>query len=115
MDNRAGSDGGGIFNWGARLRITGTTVARNRAPSEGGGVHNIAGGMMTLASSIIAANQSKVGPDCFTSADAARSGGHNLVGNGAACDVRLGEGDVMGTTDSPIDPGTIPSSPSTGE
>ncbi len=115
MDNRAGSDGGGIFNWGARLRITGTTVARNRAPSEGGGVHNIAGGMMTLASSIIAANESKVGPDCFTSADDARSGGHNLVGNGAGCEVRPGEGDVMGTPDSPIDPGIIASSPSTGE
>ena len=104
MDNRAGSDGGGIFNWGALLRITNSTVAHNRAPSEGGGVHNIAGGMMTLGNSIIAANESKVGPDCFTSVDHARSRGHNLVGNGTACHVRSHEGDMMGTPDRPIDP-----------
>ena len=104
MDNQAGSDGGGIFNWGARLRITNSTVALNRAPSEGGGVHNIANGMMTLTNSIIAANESKVGPDCFTSVDDARSGGHNLVGNSVACDVRSHEGDLMGTADRPIDP-----------
>ncbi len=104
MDNQAGSDGGGIFNWGARLRITNSTVALNRAPSEGGGVHNIASGMMTLTNSIIAANESKVGPDCFTSVDDARSGGHNLVGNGVACDLRSHEGDLIGTADRPIDP-----------
>ena len=104
MDNQAGSDGGGIFNWGARLRITNSTVAHNRAPSEGGGVHNIASGMMTLGNSIIAANESKVGPDCFTSVDDALSMGHNLVGNGVACDVRSHAGDMMGTTDRPIDP-----------
>ena len=104
MDNQAGSDGGGIFNWGARLRITNSTVALNRAPSEGGGVHNIASGLMTLGNSIIAANESKVGPDCFTSVDDAMSMGHNLVGNGVACDVRSHAGDMMGTTDRPIDP-----------
>ena len=104
MDNQAGSDGGGIFNWGARLRITNSTVAHNRAPSEGGGVHNIASGLMTLGNSIIAANESKVGPDCFTSVKDALSMGHNLVGNGVACDVRSHAGDMMGTTDSPIDP-----------
>ncbi len=104
MDNQAGSDGGGIFNWGARLRITNSTVAHNRAPSEGGGVHNIASGMMTVGNSIIASNESKVGPDCFTSVDDAMSMGHNLVGNGVACDVRSHSGDMMGTTDRPIDP-----------
>ena len=104
MDNQAGSDGGGIFNWGARLRITNSTVAHNRAPSEGGGVHNIASGLMTLGNSIIAANESKVGPDCFTSVDDAMSMGHNLVGNGVACDIRSHAGDMMGTTDRPIDP-----------
>ena len=104
MDNQAGSDGGGIFNWGARLRITNSTVAHNRAPSEGGGVHNIASGMMTLGNSIIAANESKVGPDCFTSVNDALSMGHNLVGNGVACDVRSHAGDMVGTTDRPIDP-----------
>ena len=104
MDNQAGSDGGGIFNWGARLRITNSTVAHNRAPSEGGGVHNIASGMMTLGNSIIASNESKVGPDCFTSVDDAMSMGHNLVGNGVACDVRSHAGDMVGTPDRPIDP-----------
>ena len=104
MDNQAGSDGGGIFNWGARLRITNSTVAHNRAPSEGGGVHNIASGMMTLGNSIIAANESKVGPDCFTSVNDAMSMGHNLVGNGVACNVRSHAGDMVGTTDRPIDP-----------
>ena len=96
MDNQAGSDGGGIFNWGAKMSITNSTVSHNRAPSEGGGVHNVSSGMMTLGNSIIAENESKVGPDCFTSADVARSLGHNLVGNGVACELRPQPGDMVG-------------------
>jgi predicted outer membrane repeat protein len=102
--NSAGTDGGGVFNWDASLSITNSTVSHNDAVDEGGGVYNVQYGMMTLANSIIAMNVSRKGPDCFTSANAARSLGHNLVSSDLLCHFEAGEGDLVGTADNLIDP-----------
>jgi hypothetical protein len=94
-----GARGAGIYNRGT-LSVSNCTIANNAA-SFGGGIY-IAGGTVTVSSSIIA-NNSGNGPDVF---GAFVSGGYNLIGrtNGASGFTNGVNHDLAGSTAAPLDP-----------
>ena len=100
--NTAGTDGGGFRNSPASLAfLTNTTVTANNAGIVGGGVSN--SGSIRPGNSILAGNTSDgANPDvngAFTSQ------GNNLVGDVAnATGFAVGNGDLIGTSGSEIDP-----------
>jgi hypothetical protein len=90
--------GGGIYNDGGTLTLSGSTLSHNSA-TVGGGIDNI-GGTVTLATTILAGNTaSRSGPDC---AGTLTSDGFNLVGIGNGCGLTNGQnGDQVGTRGRP--------------
>jgi CSLREA domain-containing protein len=59
-DNSAPIQGGGISNFGGRIKLSNSTVSGNTAAVGGGGILNFGGGI-TLANSTISGNSAKVG------------------------------------------------------
>ena len=103
-NNTFGSSGGGIYNSGT-LGLLFDTIAFNQA-TNGGGVYNNTGSSTSLRNTIIAANTAtgtnSVNPDVFGNF---ASSGYNLIGNATGStgfDPSLG--DIIGSSDSPIDP-----------
>jgi hypothetical protein len=89
--NKAARNGGGIYNLGS-TGLDNVTIADNVADSdgdgngEGGGISNIAGGVVSVANTIVGDNvdlgtTSKF-PDCVGSLT---SGGYNLIENTTGC------------------------------
>jgi len=101
--NSAATDGGGIFATTATL--LNDTIAENSAHT-GGGLFQNPGGTFTVRNTIVALNLvdfTGIDPDIF---GAFTSQGHNLIGDrtggtGFTNDVN---GDIVGTSASPIDP-----------
>jgi hypothetical protein len=94
-NNARGDHGGGIRNSGT-LRLQNVTVAGNQA-MIGGGIRSD-GGSVLLRNSIVADNQSNVGP-LFVSPNCAgviTSEGHNLIGDPTGCTVTLQPSDLTG-------------------
>ena len=82
--------GGGIHSTGA-LSLANSTIVKNHSET-GGGVYQD-GPTASLINTIIAGNVASNGADC--SGDFA-SLGHNLVGDGLACEFRAATGDQVG-------------------
>ncbi len=89
--------GGGIQNNTGTLELTNSTISDNSANVSGGGISN--GSTVELINTIVADNV--VGGDC---SGPITSLGYNLLGNNAGCSFTPTTGDLVGTSDSPIDP-----------
>jgi hypothetical protein len=67
--NKAGDDGGGIFNASNHnapagdLSLLDTTISENRAKDSGGGLFNE--GSLTMSNTVISNNKARFGPDIF--------------------------------------------------
>lgn len=98
--------GGGLFNSLAELTLTNSTVVRNTANSRGGGVRNI-GGTVNLQNTLVAENTATTDqPDVSTPTDfPINTGGNNLIGDGTGANGLTNgvNGDILGTSDAPID------------
>ena len=104
ISGNSANSGGGIYNYFGTANVTNSTISGNSANSGGGIRHS--SGTIEVSSTIIAGNTSNdvSGNNAFT------SGGNNLIGNG---DTATGftngvNGDIVGTTAAPIDPGLNP-------
>jgi hypothetical protein len=101
--------GGGIFSEGGTLTFTNATVSGNAAGLYAGGIDNEGalnnqGGVMTLQSTIVAANTAPFTPDIF---EGGRDGGssYNLIGDGTGSGLSDGvNGNQVGSAASPLDP-----------
>jgi hypothetical protein len=93
---------GGIYSYGP-LQIRNSTIVSNRSVSAGGGVrfNNTA----TFANNLIAGNSSPSQPDIGVQSANSFLATYNLVGDGAGSTLTNGlNGNLVGTTASPIDP-----------
>lgn len=117
--NRANGHHGGVYNLNGTVAFNNVTIANNIADADGDGFGNSGGlsqgnsGTATLRNSILAGNTAAgAAKDCFSmNAGALASGGYNLVGNQGAdtdCAFVASQGDMVGTTASPLDPGLAP-------
>jgi len=103
--NEAGSSagtGGGIANSGL-LTLSNSTISGNSSAGAGG-IYNGAGGSVTVANTIVAANSGP--PDRSDCLGALTSRGYNLLGNNGGCAGLIDgvNGDRVGTPGSPLDP-----------
>ena len=98
--NRAGGEGGGIFQGSsATAELASTTVTGNVADSDstgggdGGGI-NQGAGEVTMSNSIVAGNTDRGGeaPDCAGDFD---SGGNNLLGTPLGCTLAVLPSDII--------------------
>ncbi|MEM8677496.1 MAG: choice-of-anchor Q domain-containing protein [Cyanobacteria bacterium P01_G01_bin.67] len=101
--NNQGRSIAGIENRG-RLNVFSSTVANNSGGLSGGGIVNFA--QANLGSTIAAQNSSGESLGDLLGNGEFVSSGNNLIGNGdSVIDFINGEnGDIVGTTDAPIDP-----------
>jgi hypothetical protein len=104
--NSALGDGGGIYSDGVTLTSTNSTVSDNWAGSAGGGLY--IDGMYsktTLNNTIVAGNGASSKPD-VNLASGTLTGAHNLIGDGAwqSALVDNVDGNLVGTSSSPLDP-----------
>ena len=131
-ENHADSRGGAVCNSGTLLTITNSTIRQNSADSggglydyrgtvtaknctlldnradSGGGIYAIGdgeSGTLTLANSVVAKNAASSGPDIFQS-DLTLAGSHNLIGDGSGqtAFVDGADGNLVGTSQNPVDP-----------
>ncbi|MEM1088772.1 MAG: right-handed parallel beta-helix repeat-containing protein [Pseudomonadota bacterium] len=108
-DERPLSRGGGLLLWQSRL--TNVTVFANSAEFEGGGL--FASGTVVVANTLLADNEALSGnaPDC---GGLVQRQGVNLVSRNNGCSVIFpgglpnANGDLVGTTILPLDPGLAP-------
>ena len=115
--NTAHGDGGGIYNsYSSILTLLFSTVTQNQAANNGGGVYqndvppfsSAIPGSISTRNTIIAANllsTDGINPDVhgtFT------SNGYNLIGNSTGSTGFGVTGDIVGTSDNPIDPRLAP-------
>ncbi len=110
--NSATSDGGAVHNWGT-LSISNSTISGNSATRNGNGIYS-GGPSLTLVNSIVAQNT-----DAGTGADISASqsrGNNNLIGDGTGDGgITNGtNGNQVGTTAAPIDPGVVSQSYNNG-
>jgi predicted outer membrane repeat protein len=102
--NQATGNGGGIFTSGA-ITLTNDTIAGNSTASGGmgGGLFITSGTSATLKNTIVATNTSPTGPDI---SGAVTTANNNLVGDGTGSTgvVNGVNGNLVGTTGSPINP-----------
>jgi hypothetical protein len=118
--NDASNFGGAIYDADASVILEHDTISTNSADQGGGGfeVANLSGGCPTdffLRDSIIAGNS---GSEAFIPSDCGdgdgspppagegdiTSQGHNIVGDDRDCDLTPAGGDLIGASESPIDP-----------
>lgn len=101
-----GNTGGAISNSGGLLNVTNSTIAGNSARFFGGGIFtsNFTGALTNVLNTIIALNTAPSGPDVFGRFN---SLGHNLIGksDGSVGFTHGVNGDKVGTSASPLDPG----------
>jgi hypothetical protein len=97
-DNIAGSCVG-VKNYGS-LQLNNATITENfTIRGYGGGICNLGG--LTVENSLIALNQAPDNPDCL---GPIISNGYNLIGDDTGCSFTPSTGDIVGTTESPVDP-----------
>ena len=100
--NTAGSNGGGIFN-NRTLGLVFSTLTLNQS-GDGGGVFNLIPGSAVVRNTIIASNlplADGLNPDV---AGSFTSNGYNLIGDRTGSIGFAATGDIVGTSDNPIDP-----------
>ena len=103
ISGNAAEYGGGVSSYSI-LNVTNSTLSGNSADFEGGG---IVAGNATLNNTIVAGNVAPTGPDVYHNSGGTLSGSHNLIGNGTGQYSLLNgvNGNLVGTSASPIDPG----------
>ncbi|MCL2711340.1 MAG: hypothetical protein FWE95_10710, partial [Planctomycetaceae bacterium] len=107
--NSASSSGGGIHNYyyydDSMLTVTNCTIVGNSA-SIGGGISNY--GVLTINNTIVAGNTGNNGADIYYSFGSL-FGGNNLIGDGSGQSslVNSINGNIVGTTANPINPGFV--------
>jgi CSLREA domain-containing protein len=106
-NNSANGGGGGIYNGGTNptINVTNSTITDNSAV-RGGGVNNNNPGLFNVLNSIVADNISLNGPDLSGSFV---SSGHNLIGrndggSGFSAGTNNPNGDLVGTSLTPVHP-----------
>ena len=102
--NNSAGDGGAICNYSGRLTATNCTFSTNLA-SNGGGIYNYLSGTITLDNTILAKNIAPNGPDIYDNGTLL-TGSNNLIGDGSGQSslVDGDDGNLVGTSESPIDP-----------
>ncbi len=106
VSGNEGDDGAGVYtDSNLSVVLNNVTLALNSGRGLGGGIFNQSATPIELANTIVAGNVATgtsggPAPDC---AGAHASRGHNLVGNGANCDLTAAAGDQVGTAAAPID------------
>ncbi|WP_282036673.1 sugar-binding protein [Saccharicrinis aurantiacus] len=97
------SDGGGIAGGiDGEILIINTTIADNNAILTGGGLYNF-GTNLSLTNSIISDNTGGDYPD-INSISGFTSYGYNIIRNKGLFDFPIAEGDIIGTSEQPINP-----------
>lgn len=106
--NTAGTKGGGIYSYDlATGEIASATITANQAGTEGGGIYVFATPFLSLENpeirnTILAGNIAPTNRDC---GGEPVSAGHNLVGTPGTCiDFKAGNGDLVGTAATPLNP-----------
>lgn len=108
--NRA-ADGGGIYivqsSGGiAELTLLSSTLTNNTASGKGGGIRVKYNPAVYIGNTIIAGNSAgRSGPDVYGTVI---SLGHNLIGNTSGSKGFGAEGDLLGSSSDPLDPGLTP-------
>ena len=119
-ENSATSDndgsGGGIYNYYGTLTATNCSLSKNSA-YNGGGIYNVGSfSVATLNNTIVAGSMTRHPwlDIYYPSADiyfdsGALTGSHNLIGNGSGLSSFVDgvNGNLVGTSESPIDPGFV--------
>jgi Zn-dependent metalloprotease len=105
ISNNEGDVGGGLFVYSGNTTLNNVTITQNfatnlGATASGGGIENKNNSPITITNSIIAGNAAEVGQDCH---NALTSGGNNLIGFNAGCDITPAAGDKIGTQLEPLD------------
>ena len=104
-----GNSDGGIYNDDGFMTVIHCTIAGNSTDDYGGGICNY--GTLTISNTIIAGNAAYYGADVYngTSYGGTISGSYNLIGNGTGQStlVNGNNGNIVGTSASPINPGFV--------
>jgi uncharacterized repeat protein (TIGR01451 family) len=117
VSTNTAASGGGIVSAGGLKGAYNVTIAFNEATTSGGGIFNpITFSQldtrfpMTFFNTIIAKNTAPTGPDCSGDFGSSPSGGFNLIGDIGTCTgfTDMVNGDQVGSSLSPIDPGLLP-------
>ena len=117
ISNNKASYGGGIFNgkgvsgyyanYGT-VNVSNSTLSGNTAGKSGGGVFSDTSGSTNVRNTIIAANllnENAINPDVSGTFN---SNGYNLIGDSTGSTGLDATGDIVGTSDNPIDPRLAP-------
>ncbi len=101
--NVSGGYGGGLYIEGGSAGLVSTTIARNTAATDGGGIYNEGAFLLELWNAIVAGNTNPGSPDI---GENFLSLGHNLIGDslGSRGATNGVNGDLVGTSGTPIDP-----------
>ena len=99
LENSA-SDGGGIYTSG-RLTVASSTIFGNTASSSGGGINST--GTTELYNTIVAKNSNEI---YLRSTGTTLAGSNNFIGDGSGQTSLINgvDGNIVGTSESPIDP-----------
>ncbi len=106
--------GGGIFNGkslygsGGTVNVSNSTLSGNTAGKDGGGVFSDTSGSTNVRNTIIALNllnENAINPDVSGTFS---SNGYNLIGDRTGSTGFGSPGDIVGTSDNPIDPRLAP-------
>ncbi|MEW5986602.1 MAG: choice-of-anchor Q domain-containing protein, partial [Chloroflexota bacterium] len=103
LSSNAAGYGGALFDDGATLTLTGSTITLNTASHDGGGAYLQAGGTLRTGQTIWAGNSGGA-PNCRTVTGSLLSDGYNILGNNSGCSFTSTTGDQIGTPSNPIDP-----------
>ena len=103
-DNSVCIDGGGIYNYLGTLTVVNSTLSDNSAARQGGAIACY-GGSLTLDNSIAANNTAPSIPDLYIYSGTITAS-HNLIGNGTGQSSLVDgtDGNLVGSSDAPIDP-----------
>ena len=107
--------GGGIRNYRGDVTVTNCTLSDNVAENDGGGIRAWGPSTTTLNNSIVARNGSPTEPD-VSHYSSTFTGSHNIIGDGSGQTFFVsGEnGNLVGTAETPIDPGFVRNSGTNG-
>ena len=101
--NAATLSGGGIHTYRGTLTVTNSTISGNAAALSGGGMYGDEC-TVSLGNTILAGNTAPDGPDGGNDGGTITSQGNNLIGNNSGFGLTAAAGDLVGTSESPIDP-----------
>ena len=112
IGNTADLNGGGVYNDGAAggvtLTLTNSTLSENTASDKGGAIYNRGDYAAVTLNNTIAANNTTAsnGSDIYSTSPNELTGSYNLIGDGTGLAgwVNGTDGNLVGTSASPIDP-----------